>query len=267
MEKEYLTFEQFKMIAKNILKEFKYFCEANNLKFFLASGTLLGAVRHNDFIPWDYDIDVQMPREDFDRLLELTQNSFINKYYKVFSWKNTPDYYLPFAKICDTRTRLVITQTNGKVPLGVWIDVFPTDGLPNDGEGIEKLRTRMIDMCSDAFVLNANMNTKEKIANCFKLLYVKLKSQTKILEELQSMLRENDYSTSEKTCTGDMMAFIRRHWLDRKYFEETVMLPFGDEIYPCPKEYDAVLSTLYGDYMQLPPEEERTHPDIKSYYV
>lgn len=77
----------------------------------MAFGTLLGAVRHKDIIPWDYDIDIMMPRPDFNRLLQMTKEQPIAENLTVFSWENERNYYIPFLKVCDNRTRLVITKT------------------------------------------------------------------------------------------------------------------------------------------------------------
>ena len=115
-----IEFQEFQQIAKDILKTLTDYLDAHDLRYFLAYGTLLGAVRHHDIIPWDYDIDIQMPRTDFDRFLELSAKEPVAPHLKVFSWNNCKNYYQPFLKICDTRTRLVITKTKHMhLPLGV----------------------------------------------------------------------------------------------------------------------------------------------------
>lgn len=128
MEKS-IDFQEFQSIAKGVLKQICAYCDANDLEYYLAFGTLLGAVRHKDIIPWDYDIDIMMPRPDFNRLLQMTKEQPIAENLTVFSWENERNYYIPFLKVCDNRTRLVITKTEGtNIPLGIWVDIFPMDG-------------------------------------------------------------------------------------------------------------------------------------------
>ena len=190
MEGRLIEFGEFQTIAKSILKRVCEFCEKNGLKYFLSYGTLIGAVRHGDMIPWDYDIDIMMPREDLNKFLELTKNQDAIENVTVFSWVTHKDYYIPFVKVCDSRTRLVITKTTNPLPLGIWVD----------------------------------------------------------------MILSVDWSV-EKEC------------FDKKDTDELIKLPFGDREYYCPSGYDAILTKQYGDYMTLPPEEQRAIPKIKAYMI
>lgn len=267
-EKKYLSFEEFQNTAKNILTEFKCFCEENNLRYFLAYGTLLGAVRHGDIIPWDYDIDVQMPREDFNRFLELTAKKPIKPYLKAFSWETDKHYYLPFIKLCDTRTKLVITQTKGKVPLGVWIDIFALDGYPNSPEKAKEIRQNFIKTLQlTHFTSYSNIGIKEKLFNFRDYIDISTKKEAYYVKMAQKIISETDYETSDFVINASEYSVSKNIIFPKEIYNSTVMLQFGCEKYACPKSFDRLLTAVYGDYMQLPPEEEREIPKLKAYYT
>lgn len=125
-----LTLPEIKAIELETLKMFRSFCEEHNIRYYLAFGTLLGAIRYKKFIPWDDDVDLLIPREDYDRLLTLFQD---NERYRLYSFERNQDYHFPFAKLCDMTTRKVETDyANSKVEMGVEIDLFPMDYFDND---------------------------------------------------------------------------------------------------------------------------------------
>lgn len=123
---------ELKRIELDILKYIKTQCEKYNLRYYLAYGTLLGAVRHKGFIPWDDDIDIHMPREDYDKLIELEYNNPDSK-YKLLSPKYNKDYYYSFAKMVDNETILEETGLKQIKELGVYVDIFPLDYIKKKG--------------------------------------------------------------------------------------------------------------------------------------
>ena len=138
MEKRTIDLEQQKKIQFEILKEVRDFCDNNNLTYFLGGGTLLGAIRHKGYIPWDDDIDIMMPREDYEKLLTEFNKTCDNQ-YKLLSYKNTEDYYYLFAKVINTKTILVEDNYKKIKDLGIYIDVFPIDYLPEDDNKTQKI--------------------------------------------------------------------------------------------------------------------------------
>ena len=122
-----MQLREIKDIELDILIAFNKFCQDNNLKYYLSGGTLLGAIRHKGFIPWDDDIDVCMPRPDYERLMKIFPNIYMNKYkLKTISRKN---FICPFAKIIDINTRVDFKYLNN-IDKNLWLDIFPIDGLP-----------------------------------------------------------------------------------------------------------------------------------------
>ena len=125
-----LTLDELKQIELETLKMFHAFCVENNIRYYLAYGTLLGAVRYKKFIPWDDDVDLLIPREDYDRLITLFKD---NERYRLYSFERNKDYHFPFAKLCDMTTLKVEDfYPNAKVKLGVEIDLFPLDNFNSD---------------------------------------------------------------------------------------------------------------------------------------
>ena len=122
--------EELKRIQIGILKHLDAFCNENNLKYFMCGGTLLGAVRHKGFIPWDDDIDIMMKREDYDKLIELYPKND-NSNFKLFSYELDKSFPYPFAKMDDFRT-IFEEEINDSYKIGVNIDIFPIDYITED---------------------------------------------------------------------------------------------------------------------------------------
>ena len=264
-----IEFQEFQQIAKDILKTLTDYLDAHDLRYFLAYGTLLGAVRHHDIIPWDYDIDIQMPRTDFDRFLELSAKEPVAPHLKVFSWNNCKNYYQPFLKICDTRTRLVITKTkHTHIPLGVWVDIFPLDGAD-----AQESKNRALQIRAHASLREAQapflvtQNWKEwlwQVPRRFRGLFRPAANSIKKVNEIaQTYPFETSEYIGQIVSSG---ANVRKDVYPKAWLEP-IRMPFGRYEYTIPAEYDKILRKQYGDYMQLPPEADRQIPSIGAYWI
>ena len=131
MEMKELTLQEMKEIEFSLLKEFRTFCEQNNIRYYLAYGTLLGAIRYKGFIPWDDDVDVLVPRKDYNRVIELFKD---HENIKLYSTERNKKYGYPFAKLCDMNTLKIEGIVKNGVVQGVEIDIFPLDYWENDLE-------------------------------------------------------------------------------------------------------------------------------------
>lgn len=264
--KDFMTFEEQQKVAKNILKKFKHFCDCNGLRYYLHYGTLLGAVRHNDIIPWDYDIDVHMPRPDFDKFIELTKDKDICENIHTFSSRNTRGYYLWFAKLCDTTTRLQITTSNSKIPFGMWIDVFPLDAIPDDKDVAARRRAEIVELQKKAiYTVRNDIKGKDRIIRFIKCLPYKFTDCAKLIEKAHQIARETDYKTASLVGSFVNFSCNVKETVDKSYYDDTVMLPFGDEEYCCISKYDEWLTNIYGDYMT--PPETIEEPRRFAYYI
>lgn len=255
-----IQFEEMKKIELNILIYFTEVCKENNLRYYLGGGTLLGAVRHKGFIPWDDDIDVMMPRPDFQKLLSLSIN---NENYNIIK-PGTAGYYYNFAKLVDTRTILEEKGIKLIDGLGVYIDIFPLDGMPETPDARKKrfkelnsIRKRINNTCllRPKFHRNpfAYLNAC-RIYNSNK--YIDLPSLQK--KYLDSALK-NSFDDSEFVFAAGG-AYGTRDIFPGKWFEKEIELQFENLSVKAFNGYDFYLTQLYGDYMTLPPEDKRVTP-------
>lgn len=264
-----LTLEELQSIELNILKSFKAFCEENNLKYSLAAGTLIGAVRHKGFIPWDDDIDVFMMRTEYDKFLSLINKGFVlnNKDYVVWSPEKRDSFY-PFIKIIDKRTILYETNMNRKFVSGVWIDIFPVDFCGDDFESAKKLCVKMKADVTKYLRYHRKYKCTSFI-NIMKNVYVwgmhifKRKEFLRIERELFSY--RNDIKS--KYCGTLIWATNKKDLYPSEFFGEYSMLRFEDDMFMVFKDYDKILTHRYGNYMKIPDEKERQSHNPEAYLI
>lgn len=273
-----IELEEKKELLVQILDRFLTYCKENNLRCYLVAGTLLGAVRHNGFIPWDDDVDVMMPMNDFNRLMNLTINGKIDDRYTISTPENNPLHMWPFLKVCDSKTILVETGVVDKKHIeqqkkyyGVYVDVFPMYGLPNDDDERKEFQIKLSTLHKHDIhavrVMNRRKNdstllyTARKIAYWFYRIPFRIKGNHYYVSETLRLI--NQYPLDDSKYYGFDIGIIpdcRAHSLV-SYLSESTTLKFETLTSPVLKAYDQILSNQYGDYMQLPPKNERrTHP-------
>ena len=268
MKKE-LSLEEKKKILVSILSEVHNFCDENNLKYFLTGGTLIGAVRHKGFIPWDDDIDIYMPRNDYEKFLcEFNKES---KRYQVISLK-TDGYYLPFGKVIDTKT-VLIENVDSDYKMGIYLDIFPLDNLSSNYNEALSLYKAVSFYRKLLAIKNAASDSKRKPYMNFLLKVGKVVimpvSRKWILCQIDMLSQKYREDTSSQYIGAICAAFYgEKEILRSDWFTERCLLEFEGGKFWAPKDYDAFLTQLYGDYTQLPPEEKRvTHHDNKAWLV
>ena len=254
-----IPFDELKQIELDILKNVAEFCDANGIRYFLAYGTLLGAIRHKGFIPWDDDIDIIMPRPDYDRFIE----EYSHGYYKVWSIEKDPSFSLNFAKVTDERTACLYPgQTIETSSGGFWIDIFPMDGLPDEGEERHKYlkKVRFWKKIRSYYLLPGHFGIFDKNSNhrflrmIISYIIHTLTSPKFLAQKLIKIFRKYNYDTS------NYCAFLTEFdycILETQKLKEITKATFEDAQFNIPEEYDYVLTKQYGDYMTPPPEEER----------
>lgn len=250
-DKKYIQAEELKQLQLDILDDIAQYCEKNNLRYFLAYGTLIGAIRHKGFIPWDDDIDIMMPRPDYEIFCREYKSR--NGNFEVRSTLNDKSCFINFAKVHDVRTRFQ-EEYSIENNYGVFVDIFPLDGFGTVGQ-MKKCYwlTRLIHYKSLAPNKSNSLfkNIAVRVVKAL-LLPIPMKWLVKLVEnESKRYPYDNSeyiYFFSEK---------IPR--LKRDLFSKYVFSEFEGHSYRIPTGYDELLRVQYGDYMQLPPEEERVN--------
>ncbi len=259
-----------KKIEFNLLVCFRELCEKNNLYYTLCGGTLLGAVRHKGFIPWDDDIDVLMPRPDYERLLNDRDidKSMLPDYYQIVNWKNESHDY-PFIKVVDTRTKIEIPYLGEKFhPKSLWIDVFPIDGNPDNEKELAKLYKKAIFIRKLVLLKTANPAAgKSKLKKALKPILVagvKLLNKRGLCDKLDAVAKS--YSFEEHDLIGGVLwGYGPQERISKKEYLTPKKVEFEGELFNAPSNYDAYLRGLYGDYMKLPPIEKRVTHEMTCY--
>ena len=261
-----ISTEELKAIQLSILDDVAHFCDAHGIRYSLAYGTLLGAVRHGGYIPWDDDIDLFMPRPDYDLFLS-TYTSCDNE---VIDLSKKEDCIEMFGKVCRKNTIMEDT-TNSRKLWGIYIDIFPVDGLPEGkAQSFYDAATAKWNQIPRVCPFYRSM-TKHRGIWFFKyvlkkVLFFKYGNVLTIKSSLSIMLKSGDYYNSKLAgCYfGDAG---RDEFMDKTIFEEYCMLPFEGKRFSAPAQYDKYLKNLFGDYMQLPPPEERVSHHLYHSYI
>lgn len=248
-----LDMDSVKKIEIEMLSFIDQICRENNIKYFLDSGTLLGAIRHQGFIPWDDDVDIALFREDYDKLVSLLKN---HPKYRAITYDNST-YTFPFAKIIDTTTWVKIEKFNVYSDLGIYIDLFPIDNIP-DSNLKRKIFFNKIWFGRKAI----NYVTVEDKSLLTKFYQKQLKKifdyigYRNINNFIDSECRK--YTTvKSNNITTILGSFKKEKILEKEWFSDMKYVKFENLKLPIPIGYDKYLKVLYGDYMKLPPVEEQ----------
>ena len=262
-----LTQRDLQVISVEILKDVDAFCKANGIRYSMAYGTLLGAVRHKGFIPWDDDVDIVMMRSDYERFCHEYKS---DKYVLFPSARDCESAYVAYARVADMKD----TESRTYIPwarqqdAGVRIDVFPLDYAPDDEQ--EHLQMHKL------FCTLYDFSNRVRKANVKNIPGLPLKFHIKRLAHANRFNRRLARQSAEevagwlellmeKMCSAPTKHLSQfacpdrniREWFDVEDFENLTELPFGDCKFSAPANYDKVLTEWFGDYMQLPPKKDR----------
>lgn len=255
------------LIEMDIVKEVLQICDKYNIKYYMLGGTLLGAVRHKGFIPWDDDIDIGMPRPDYERFIEKAEEILRNPYELQSACKGNGHYY--YLRIVDKRVKLLRTVGMNDATINAWIDIFPLDGVPEN-----KIKRKWWNFCGtfaknlftcSEFSYLAGKEEKHRSLikrltrwGCKNFNLEKIIKTEWVCRLLDRILESNDYEVSTYVCN------FCGYWGEKEIFPKSIydksyMYPFEDIFLCGPSDYDFVLTQMYGDYMTPPPENDRNH--------
>lgn len=275
--REEINLEERKAIMLDMLEELLKYCEIHNIRIFLCGGTLLGAVRHKGYIPWDDDVDVMMPMEDYERFMDLVETEKFPEPYRFSTPKNNPDHMWPFVKMIDHRTKLVepvVTRNLRKAQepfYGIYVDIFPMYGLPNEPQARLEFQNKMTDLYSHYKKATRVMRRRPKDSTLVYLircvLYFIYCLPNKILGGKYYLNKINNlkhqYPLSDATKFGFASGITsgEKDHVDTADINNTEKLMFERLSCPVLANYHSILKNQYGEYMVLPPEgQRRTHP-------
>lgn len=260
-----ITIEELKNRQLEILSGIDKFCSENNIRYSLAFGSLLGAVRHKGYIPWDDDIDIMMLREDYDHFIAMYND---NESY-ILSFEKNPLYILPFAKVVD-KNSILIEESTMKLPLGIYVDIFPVDNIPDNQEECDLFykKKRLLNRIHDIKILSFSGKRaiwKNIILAVGKLLTLPI-SATRVTKMICSLAVKFDKQVCSRVAVFVPTDNKQRWIVDKTIFDKYKSISFEDKLYYSVEDTDSYLRATYGDYMKLPPEGERvTHHSCKVY--
>ena len=266
---EVTDIREIQQMELGIMEYIHEICQKIGVKYFLAYGSLIGAVRHKGFIPWDDDMDICMLREDYEKLQDyLISNP--NERYEVMSYKNNLNYVYPFMKVQDNHTYLLEEDVRIDSNMGIYVDIFPVDGYENDTNFKNKMTKLIKKRQLSCYTFKGITNTKSVLNSLIRYISVIIFYFTNTnkyvaqIEELAKSRKVSDYEEVDYLIYKDMNKPVwRREWL-----EQVTTGTFEGKKFTIPKKYHEILTSDYGDYMQLPPVEQRvSHHDFKLWKI
>lgn len=257
-----LTLKELQQMSLDILRDVHSFCEANSIRYSLAYGTLIGAIRHKGFIPWDDDIDIIMPRPDYEKFCSL----YKSEKYLFSSTSVDKDCLLSFGRVCDVKRTIVRTSIPWhKNTYGVWIDVFPIDAAEDNFELFAKrieTNSKLLLILQHSRRACGHLPAGSPLSLQLKqwarkLLFFNGVFCSRIIKYIDTNARNYEYGSTGHWGLLAFNSYKEKDYHDVSLFSDVKLVDFEGEQFYALAGYDSYLRHLYGDYMQLPPKDQQ----------
>jgi lipopolysaccharide cholinephosphotransferase len=263
-----ITLEELKVLQMDVLSAIDNFCQHNNITYSMSNGTMLGAIRHKGYIPWDDDIDIYMLRDDYEKLMQLFPPVY-NGHYCIVSLERSEKWDFPYAKAYDNRTVVYENALYNEL-YGVNIDIFPIDDVPDDDKiwhGYDVERRKLYNSQLHLYYhFPFSFKPKKFVRWIYhglqKAIYSRRKRAEKINRNAQKW-RGQGFKYVFETCQG----VFQKNKFRKDIFNNMKSYPFEDRYFMGFENFDEYLRNGFGDYMKLPPVEKRiTHHSFEAYW-
>ncbi len=258
--------KELQMCELSILKEVVRICNENNLTYYMMGGTFLGAIRHKGFIPWDDDIDISLSRPQYEKLLKILKEQLPNNYI-IDNFLINEESLVYATRVEDSNIKVLDKAANVERIRNAWIDIFPLDGMPNNAilRKIHKYKLLYLKLKFEyaTFSKSVIQNKKHRPIHERFLIFLgnhinfeKILDKNKCLKALDKALKKYNYDTS-KYVVNFTGAYKFKEMFKKEIYDNYKLYDFENMKLNAPKNYNLVLKQMYGDYMKVPPEDER----------
>lgn len=267
-----LTMKEIQMVSLEILKKVADICDKEGLRYNLTWGTLIGAIRHHGYIPWDDDVDILMPRQDYNKLKDyfLTHEKEVAP-LTLFDDK-TPDYPYLCARVSNN-DYYIDTENEKPCGMGIFIDIYLLDGTGDTEEEAWHYASKLCKYPRLIFlatrkrlVLWTTKGLFRKMAKVVLFIYAKLRGKSYFEKILMSKIDVESYDKKQYVGCVSWCERPKYSVIKKDEFEDTIDVQFEKYLFKCPRKYDKYLRMWYGDYMQLPPEKDRIYQHLYKAY-
>ena len=256
---------EWKKQISDVFYAFIKICEDNDLRYFCNGGTAIGAIRHHGIIPWDDDIDVMMPRPDYNKFIDICEKTDIGN-YEIITPGNNEYYYCSYAKFCNSTSTLLETEYFRCI-LGMFVDIFPLDGVPreekeliNSFQKYQKYRKIFYNSCkfysfSNFLGVLCDFKLKQALGIVYRHFFRK-SIRAKALREMNKISSKYEYGNSDKVVEYDTYSGLKGI-MDKSWFDSYTLMDFEGYNVRMPSSYDVYLKHFFGDYMSYPPIDQQ----------
>ena len=255
----YLDLDEIHKVTLDVVKKIISICEEQNITYYTMYGSLIGAVRHKGFIPWDDDFDIMMLRPDYDRFMQYCiENSEALYPYKLINRNTAKDYAFNISRFCDCRYEMIRDNNESSAGMGIFVDIYPFDGLGNSATKIreETLVKKQALIHAISWAESSKWFSNNLLKNLIKIplcLLFHMGGKNYWLNRLKKYREKN--SVNDSKYVGCMVWDPGMVFFEKEWFSKTRLMDFEDIKVTVPYNYHEVLVTSYGNYMELPPKE------------